>query len=183
MELPFSLTERADGSLRYGIAVWYRILAVAIFGVLLFAIVGQEAPPSILGWILLALSALGVLYEERWTFGPEKALYRVGLIFAARNTVLPVGELSRLKLSPYTRGTVPGSQDETREASQALSGESDERFPGKGIFSGKKTYLLLILEAEDGTEYVIDRVPARRRTWILSASQKIAGVLGITLGD
>ncbi len=183
MELPFVLKERGDGSLVYGIASWYRALSVLILAVLLAALLVPGEPPTVVGWILLALAALGVLYEERWRFGSDGAVHKVGAVFAARRVVLPVKELSGLRVVPYVAGTVPGSEEESRENARALSGDAGPRAVGKRPFSWRKPYLLLILEAKDGSVYAIDRVPARRRAAIRAVARRIAGVVGLPLED
>jgi len=181
MELPFSLIERKDGTLRYGIALWYRVSAVVIFSVLAFSLASSGEHPSILGWLLLVLSALGVLYEEQWVFGREIVIHRVGVIFAARRTDLSISELSTLRIVPFVRGTVPGSVEESKENEKALYGEAEGKVQGRIWLSGKKPYLLLIIEAKNGDEYTIDRIPARRREWLLSSARRISAVVDIPI--
>jgi len=181
MELPFSLIERKDGTLRYGIALWYRILAAAIFGVLALSLAMTGEPPSILGWAFLALSALGVLYEEQWSFGRDTVGHRIGVIFAARQTTLSVSELSGLRIVPFVRGTVPGSSEESKENDNALYGEAEGQGSFKRWFSVKKPYLLLVLSAQSGDEYSIDRIPSRRKEWLVSVARKISAVTELPL--
>lgn len=181
MELPFTLTKGRDGRLIYGIALWYRIFAAVIFVVLATALISDGTPPSFIGWLLLLLSALGALYEERWVFGGAGAVHKVGLIFLARKLDLPSSELAGLRIVPYVRGTIPGSEDEAVENDKALSGAAEAGMPGRKLFSWKKPYLLLILEGRDGSEYALDRVPARRREALLSIAREIAPLLGIPL--
>lgn len=181
MELPFTLTETRDGRLRYGIALWYRVLAALIFGILSWTLSAQAEAPSVVAWLLLALSAFGVLYEERWTFGTAGAEHAVGVLFAARTLRLDRETLEALSLVPHVRGTVPGSEDEARENARALSGEQDMDPYGRKKSLWKRPYLILVLAARDGSEYAVDKVPARNRDRILGYARRIAERTGLEL--
>lgn len=174
MELPFTLTETRDGRLRYGIALGYRVLAALIFGILSWTLYAQAEAPSVVAWLLLALSAFGVLYEERWIFGPAGAEHAVGILFAARTLRLDREALEALRLVPHVHGTVPGSEDEGRENARALSGERDADPDGRKKSLWKRPYLILVLAARDGSEYAVDKVPARNRDRILGYARRIA---------
>jgi len=132
-------------------------------------------------WLLLALSALGVLYEERWTFGPSGAEHAVGVLFAARKLRLDREALEALSLVPHVRGTVPGSEDEARENARALAGEQDTDPYGRKKSLWKRPYLILVLTARDGSDYAVDKVPARNRDRILGYARRIAERTGLEL--
>lgn len=181
MELPFTLTESRNGRLRYGIALWYRVLAALIFGILSWTLSAQAEAPSVAAWLLLALSAFGVLYEERWTFGPAGAEHAVGVLFAARRIRLDREALEDLRLVPHVSGTVPGSEDEARENARTLSGELDTNPYEKKRPLWKRPFLILILTTRDGSEYAVDRVPARQRGRLLASARRIAERTGLEL--
>ncbi len=180
MELPFTLTETRDGRLRYGIALWYRVLAAGIFGILSWTLSAQAEAPSVVAWLLLALSAFGVLYEERWTFGPVGAEHAVGVLFAVRRLRLDRESLEALSLVPHVRGTVPGSEDEVRENARALAGDPPDPYARKRTL-WKRPYLILVLRARDGSDYAVDKVPARNRDRILGYARRIAERTGLEL--
>jgi hypothetical protein len=180
MDLPFSLTEQKDGTLRYGVTLGYRLFSVVVLGVLVFALVSPGAPPSVIGWLLLALSAFGALYEDTWIFRPKTVTHKVGLIFAARRTELLVSEIEGLRILPFVSGTVPGSAEEVRENAKALTGE-DAQSPGRKYFSGKRSYLILILVAKGGAEYSVDRIPARKRDSVRRMAERIAAKIGVSV--
>ena len=181
MDLPFALTENRDGTLHYGLALWYRTIATGVFGILAWTLVSEGRPPSVLGWLLLALAALGALYEEKWIFGPDGVTHAVGLVFASRGKAFTNEDLESLRIVPHVRGTIPGSADETRENARALSGGDEAGAPGKTLLSWKKPFLLLVLAARDGAEYAIDKVPARRREYLTGIARRISSLSGIPL--
>lgn len=181
MELPFTLTETRDGRLRYGIALWYRLLAAVIFGILSWTLSAQAEAPSVVAWLLLALSAFGVLYEERWTFGPAGAEHAVGVLFAARTLRLDREALEALSLVPHVRGTVPGSEDEARENTRALAGDPEPDPYARRKTLWKRPFLILVLKARDGSDYAVDKVPARNRDRILGYARRIAERTGLEL--
>ena len=181
MDLPFILTEGRDGTLRYGIALWYRVLAALILGILTGALTVQGEPPSIVGWLFLALSALGVLYEERWSFRRDGVEHASGLIFAPRRLKLPRESLDVLRLVAHIRGAIPGSEDEAAWKSRALSGETETNHYGKKNALWKRPYLILVLVARDGTEYAIDKVPARNLERIRRTAMRIGQRIGLEL--
>lgn len=181
MDLPFTLTEGRDGTLRYGIALWYRVLAALIFAVLAWTLAAQGEPPSIIGWLFLALSALGVLYEDRWSFRRDGVEHASGLVFASRRLRLARESLDALRLVPHVRGSVPGSEDEALENSRALSGEAEANPYGRKGALWKRPYLILVLDARDGSEYSIDKVPARNRDRIRGIAERIAERTGLEL--
>jgi hypothetical protein len=181
MELPFTLTETRDGRLRYGIALWYRLMAAVVLGILSWTLVAQGQPPSVVGWLLLGLAALGVLYEERWTFGAGGTSHAVGLVFAARRVELARGDLAALRIVPHVRGTIPGSAEEARENSRAMNGQADaEPYARKPAF-WKRPTLILVLSTRDGSEYAIDKVPARNRERIRETARRIGERTGLEL--
>lgn len=179
MDLPFSLVERRDGTLRYGPSVVYRIISVAILALLVAVVVSGGRAPSPVGWILLALSLLGVLYEDSWTFGAKAVIHRTGLIFAFRRTELEVSRIARLRVLPYVSGTIPGSAEEARENERALSGELDAGFPQRRLVSVRKPYLILVVETKSGTQYAVDRVPARRRRFVRAMAARVGQKIGV----
>ncbi len=80
---------------------------------------------SVAGILILAVTLLGTLLEERWSFDPgsETARFRFGLLFAAHVRTIPFAEISAVEFDDFEKGfnkqkwtriilRVPGGKDE-----------------------------------------------------------------------
>lgn len=151
-------------------------LVVAILGVALFMDGGTPGPA---GWIAIGLSALGALYEDRWTFDAEarQITHRSGLVLLARRRTIGFGEAQGFRVAPFVRGTVPGSIEEGEENAAALrGGRADDS--GRRRARHKKPYLCLLCESEDGSRYFINAVGARRGDSLKAEASRIAELCG-----
>jgi hypothetical protein len=186
MDIPLVLRAIGDRKLVYEIPLWYRIMMIAILGILLFALSQSEGTPGLLGWIFLILTVLAAVYEERWTFDAEtrQIRHRFGLLFAARSLRLSMDSVSAFRLQPYVRGTLPGSEDEKSENARALAESRGTQSPGdlglkrRPIF--KRPFLTLACESADGA-YLLNTVPARRGAVLRLVGSRIADLCGCTL--
>ena len=180
MEIPLVLVEKRDGRLVYAIPLWFRILmaAIALLVVASFAVSGE--PPGVVGWIVLAAVALAALYEERWTFDAGRGLvsHRAGLLVVARTTEIGLASVERFRAEPFVRGTIPGTEDERAENARALSGDSSGDL-GQKRRSYKKAYIRLVCEGSDGSRWLVNMVPDRRREAIFAVASRIASYCGV----
>jgi len=104
-----------------------RALNAVIFAVVAAAqiLALGETGLSVAGILIMAVSALGALFEERWTFdlSAETARFRFGLLFLAHARVIPFADISRIEFDDFEKGfnkqkwtrvvmRVPGGKDE-----------------------------------------------------------------------
>jgi hypothetical protein len=148
------------------------ILALLLLGLML----GGTAPGK-LGWAMLVLAALGALYEERWVFdaGASRIVQRVGLLVAARGTVIPFDAVETFRIIPVVAGTIPGSQDEATENAAALAGSPTDP-SGRRRPRHKKPFLDLVVECADGTRYLIDHRPSRHAAELRDVATQVAAL-------
>jgi hypothetical protein len=175
MVIPLALRSTRDDRLVYGIPAWYRVIMGLILAVIATAVIASGERPGIAGWIVLALTLLSFLYDERWTFDKANSVvkYRAGLLIAARLTELGFDQVKAIALKPFVRGTIPGSEDEAAENKAALEGgRADDKRVRRALF--KKPYICLIVETEDGNGYFVEAVPARELTTFKQKASRIA---------
>ena len=93
----------------YSTSSGFRIVFAIIAGFLIFSSQGR---PGIILIILIALSALGALYLERWVFDKENNLFEknVGLLFLHSRNRQPLDQLDKVVL----REVGPAYQDRPR---------------------------------------------------------------------
>jgi hypothetical protein len=147
----------------------------AILAVVAASQLVEGGTPGAGGWIAMALSALGALYEERWIFDAKGGLiaHRVGLMFLCRKDAIPLDSVEGFRLAPFVRGTLPGSADEAAENAAALAGaRADDRSRRRAFH--KKPYLCLLLQTVDGATLFIEALPARRAAKMKEQASRIA---------
>jgi hypothetical protein len=173
--IPLVLRAPAATRLVFSIPVWYRLLMGVILLLLGAGLVQDGVRPGWPTWALLAVIALGALYEERWVFDADagRVLHRAGLLVAARTRVIDFAVLERFLIAPHVEGTIPGTEDERNENAAALRGEAGARRARQ-----KKPYLALVLECRDGARYLLDRVPARNAAGLRATAARLAGICG-----
>ena len=185
MEIPLRLKISPDGRLSYGIPLWYRLISAAMLLIVAGGLFTSEASPGFTAWIVLALLALGTLYEERWIVNPVSKTIRHsnGFLPFVRARDIPFAEAAEFRLTVLARGTVPGSAEEETEKTRAylmLKGrDKDELKRGVPAFlSRKKPYINLMLTSLDGSNYLIDSRPARHAGRLLTAGKAMAEACG-----
>ena len=103
------LREVSKGRMVYSTSSGFRIVFAIIAGFLIFSSQGQ---PGVILIILIALSALGALYLERWVFDRDANLFEknVGLLFLHTRKRQPLDHLDKIVL----REVGPSYQDRPR---------------------------------------------------------------------
>jgi hypothetical protein len=182
MEIPLVLSERRDGALVVSVPTAYRIVTAVVLAVLALALLPGPNPPGAIGWIVLIFVALAVLYEDRWIIDPSagRILHRTGLVFLARRTSILLGDVARLRVAPFVRGTVPGSAEEAEENAAALAGDRPDD-SGRRRLSPKRRYLSILIETTDGTRYFVDANSARRAGALKARASRIAAACGVQM--
>ncbi|MCE1195372.1 hypothetical protein LWX53_02600 [bacterium] len=201
------MRKRPDGSLTYGIPLWYRAMTAAMIGLVVGGSLSGGNAPNFVAWIILAFLLFGLLYEERWIVDPRsgKVRHLGGVWPVAKATEIAFGDIESLRLEAFARGTVPGSGDEAVGAVHDLSnvfGDGDEAeekarafamMRGKDSedpvkkqpsrFGAKKPYINLVLKTRSGEDYLIDTLPARRAARFKKVGAAFAEVCGAPFAD
>ena len=179
MEIPLVLRTRADGSLVYRVSALHRALMAAILAVLAAALFMDGGTPGLGGAIAMAAAALAALYEERWSFDKKAGtiVHRAGLVFLARRDSIALADVLRFRVSPFVRGTLPGSADEAARNASAMAeaGADDSRVRRSWH---KKPYLRLTFDMSDGSSRLMEILPARRAAALRERAARIAEACG-----
>jgi hypothetical protein len=194
MEIPLTLKKNPDGSVSYGIPIWYRI---AIGAMLAFVVAGAyqaEGKPSLVAWIVILLLAFGMLYEERWIVDSKakNIKHRAGILPITKTQSIAFEDVAELRLSAFARGTIPGSLEEKADKERAFSmmrgkdssqeGDGAAR-PSPFKMNRRKPYMNLILDLASGESYLVDALPARSASRLLRAGVAIADAVGVQFSD
>ncbi|MCX7028490.1 MAG: hypothetical protein NT061_13640 [Spirochaetes bacterium] len=184
-----TLKKRKDGTLVYAIPLWYRLVTGAMLALVAGGLLSSGEAPGILAWIIMALLALGLLYEERWAVPPESGELRhvAGILPFASRLSIPFGRIEGLSLTAFARGTIPGTEDERKEKERAYSllDASISASPGLGaerpsfLKPGRKPYLNLVVMTIEGQEYLLDSLPAARAARLLKVGRVLAEACGV----
>ncbi len=186
MEIPLRFKLSADGRLSYGIPLWYRFISAAMFLIVAGGLLSSEASPGLAAWVVLGLLAMGTLYEEKWEFDPRAKTIRhsAGFLPVARARVIPYADAAEFRLTVLARGTIPGSAEEEKEKSRAFSmlkGNDREEYKrgAPAFLNRKKPYINLMMTTNDGTNLLIDSLPARHAGRLLTAGKAMAEACGV----
>ena len=179
MEIPLVFRARKDGSLVYGLPLLFRAAMAALLALIAWALLMDGGAPSAAGWIAMAAVAFAALYEDRWIFDRHagEIAHRVGLVFLARRTSIDLGEVTRFRIAPFVRGSLPGSADEAAQNEAALRGaRADDSSRRRAAH--QKPYLHILCEMQDGTRYFIDASTARKAAAMRAKAARIAAACG-----
>ncbi len=148
----------------YGIGLPYRIVLGAIALIVSMGAITAEGIG--LGWLFVALPALGALYEERWIFNSQDRTVqgRMGLVFLAKGPSFSFDEIAGMDIDLFAKGQV---DQRTLPAPDKMPRGSQAR---------------LILRLKDGQSFMIDSVPFAARDRLRKDAQEMAGLLGVELG-
>jgi hypothetical protein len=175
LSIPLVLRAPDANRLVFSFPAWYRALMGVILLVLIAGLVQEGVRPGWPMWALLAIIALGVLYQEQWTFDADRrrVAHKVGLLVAGRTLLIDFALIERFLITPHVEGTIPGTEDERDENAAAMRG-------GRGDDAGarrarhKKHYLGLVMACQDGANYLVDRVPAREVAGLRATAARLA---------
>lgn len=182
MEIPLVLRRRKDGSFVYGLPLAYRVAMATVVAVLAFSLFMEGGMPGAFGWILIALTLAGGLYEESWSFDAKSGTltHRAGVFPLLRRTRIAKDSIVRFRIEPYVRGTIPGSEDESAEKTAALGGgRRDDSGAKRARY--KRPYLCLVFETTDGSTYFMNAIGARKGGKIKTQAALMAQACGASL--
>ena len=185
MEIPLRLKKSADGSLSYGIPLWYRLVTVAMLGMVVAGLLTTEGAPGLFAWIILILLVMGLVYEERWTVEPASKTVRhhSGFWPLAKATTTGFDSIEEFSLRALARGTIPGSKEEIEVNTKAFDmmyHRDIEQGFAKGFLksAGRVPYINLLLKTSDGETYLVDSLPARRASRLAAVGAAFAEASG-----
>ncbi len=183
-QIPLALGRRRDGSLEYGMPIWFRILSVGILAVIAAASIAGGSPGA-LGVVCMALLLLGAAYEERWIVDrTSKTLVHVaGFLPFTRRTGVPFDAVVRVRVDAVASSALPGSESERRIVDETLGAATSAdaiatRLGKRGQRRGKVLVNLLI-ETKDGDVLLVDLVPASRLQKMRDLAELFAGEIGV----
>lgn len=194
MEIPLSLKKTSDGSLSYGIPLWYRIATGAMLAFVLGGAFSASGRPSFAAWIIILLLGFGVLYEERWIVDAKTRtiMHKAGILPVTKTQSIPFAQVAELRLSAFARGTIPGSPEEQADKERAFSmmRGKDVSTEGDGAtkpspfkMNRRKPYINLILDTTSGESFLVDALPARSASRLLKAGSAMAEAAGVAFSD
>jgi hypothetical protein len=191
MEIPLTLRRRKDGSLVYAIPLWYRLATGAMLAVVAGGLLSSGEAPGLLAWIIMALLALGLLYEERWTVSSGELRHAAGILPFASRLSIPFGQIEDLRLSAFARGTIPGTEDERKEKARAFSLLETSISGSRSLDAERpnflkprnKPYLNLVLRTKDDQVYLVDSLPAARAARLVKVGRALAEACGVEFAE
>jgi hypothetical protein len=194
MEIPLSLKKTSDGSLSYGIPLWYRIATGAMLAFVVGGAFSAGGRPSLVAWIVIVLLAFGMLYEERWIVDlkAKTITHKAGILPVTKTQSIPFTQVAELRLSAFARGTIPGSPEERTDKERAFSmmRGKDVSADGDGAakpsplkMNRRKPYMNLILDTVTGESFLVDALPARSASRLLKAGSAMAEAAGVPFSD
>lgn len=183
MEIPLSIRE-LGGRLVASPPAAYRAACAIALAILAAALAVSGGEPGILGWALIVLATLATLYEEKWIFDPaaDRISHRSGILPIVAKKQLLISDVERVRVSPFVRGTVPGSSDEHLENAAALAGGRGDD-SGRKRLSFKRHYLCVLLETRDGARYFVDASSSRKAAALKAKAARIAAFIGVPLAE
>lgn len=155
---------KSGSVLVYGIPAWYRAV-LAFIAAVVAAASFSVGSVSFVGLAVAALTLLGALYEERWSFDAANGACggRMGLLFAARGLSFQASEVSRLRVDVFVKGRLD-------QASPLPDGKLP---PG--------SQARLFIDLADGQSLLVDSVPVRDRAGLERSAKSIAAAIGAEL--
>jgi hypothetical protein len=185
MEIPLRLVSRKDGSLFYGIPLFFRIMMGGMLAMIGAAIVMEEFHTGPIGWIAVGLLLLGFIYKEDWLFDPSNKTIRgvLGFYPLLKKTNLTFEEVAYIQLAAFSKGTVPGSEEE-KSYNRAAFEEMRGNVPKSGLkgsldaFRRKRLYIALLIITKNEEHYLLDMVPARRASRLSNAGRALSALIG-----
>ena len=185
--ISLSLKTKGKDRLELCIPLRSRILFALFFVlscfVFLSSILSEEKQGSYtIPLILVCVTALSALYEERWIFDKSRSIFesRFGLLIFAHRKGIPLTELARVELDSFIRGHA----DDTAGTQPSDSRQKFEKASLRDILKPpqrRHIYRIIRLRVVDKQEkaYVLDSTRAHRFEEFRLSGGKIADFCGI----
>lgn len=179
-----------NGSISYGIPLWYRIVTGIIILLVAGALFTSDTAPGIPGWIIFVLLLLGLLYEERWTADPATRIltHRGGIFPIIKATTIDFASIEGFVLGAFVQGTIPGSSEETADKERAFAtmrgqDTDDGKLGTLKRLGRRKPFINLIIKTKEGASYLVDTLPARRAARLKKTGSLLATVCDCQLSE
>jgi hypothetical protein len=141
---------------------------------------------NILPLILVIVTGLGALYEERWIFDRRENLFenRFGLVFLSRKRRTALDELARVELDSFIRGHLDDREGLPEDAGSLKPGSRSEKpsFSGLlGLTPKRHVVRIVKLAVVDQQEktYILDTGKGHRLEEFRRIGKRIADFCGI----
>jgi len=181
------LSVKVEGKdrLELSLSLRFRLILVFFFVLSFFVLLsslsaGGRITSSIVPFILVFITGLSALYQERWIFDKPRNVFEnhFGLLILFRKRSIPLKELVRVELESFTKGHM-GNSPEAKErpaGSPSTALGSLFRAPQR-----RHVYGILRLMVVDRQEkiYVLDSAKAYRIDGFRQTGRRIAEFCGI----
>jgi hypothetical protein len=181
------LSIKAEGKDRLELSPSLRFRLVLVFFFVLSCLVllsslssGGRITSSIVPFILVFITGLSALYQERWIFDKRRNVFEnhFGLLILYRKQSIPLKELERVELEAFIKGHVGNSPEEKERPADSPSTALGSLFRAP---LRRHAYGILRLMVVDRQEkiYVLDSAKAHRIDGFRQTGRKIADFCGI----
>lgn len=140
--------------------------------------------------VLVCVTGLGALYEERWIFDKEKNIFesRFGLLILSHKKRFPLTELARVELDSFVKGRTNDPGDAPEDEPPYDSRQKFEKASLRGILSApqrRHIYRIIRLRVVDKQEkgYVLDSTRVHRIAEFRLTGRRIADFCSIPFGE
>ena len=161
MQIHLSLRQTPNG-LVYAFPLWYRLTSVCIV-LILSAAISVSGGTGPLGLVVLIITILASLYEERWTIDTRTRTLTsaIGLLVMARRTTTAFDDIEDVRLDVFLRGKL---DQEPQSA--------DTRIP-------PGSQVRLVINLKNGDRLMPDSAAYRRKEFMVLTGTAIAGSMGV----
>lgn len=183
-EVALSLRRTRDGRTVLALSPTFRLGLLGLLALLVAGMASTGAFTAPVPLILMAVLALGSLYEERWTIDPDRrgVESRHGLLFLARVRRWSFDEIAAVEYSHYAAGSMPGSGPPADTGTDGISGMK-RGAAGRMAQAMQRQFLAYSLVFVDGTSRRIEV----RRVHSISVEgtlpRAVAGAIGVPLHE
>ena len=186
-----SLLERGKDRLELCLSRRSRII-LTFFFVLSCLVLFSGDPSSgkvsvnLLPLILVIVTGLSALYEERWVFDRKQNVFEnhFGLIFLSRKRRVALDELARVEIDSFIRGRLEDREDLPEDAGSFKSASRPEKssFAGSLGLTPKRhavRVVKLVVIDKQGKTYVVDTAKGHRIEAFRRMGKRIADFCGV----
>ena len=187
------LSVKVEGKdrLELSLSLRFRLILVFFFVLSFFVLLsslsaGGRITSSIVPFILVFITGLSALYQERWIFDKPRNVFEnhFGLLVLFRKRSIPLEELTRVELEAFTKGHTGELLEEKDSPRPADSRPHPDAALLGGLFRAPQrryAYGILRLMVVDRQEkvYVLDSAKAHRVDRFRQTGRRIADFCGI----